>query len=54
MTQEALAEKATITSRALSQIEAGRANPTWATVRAIAATLGVSLAELAKLAEKHE
>ena len=54
MTQDGLAEKAGITGRALSQIETGNANPTWATVRDIAAALGVSIGELAKLSAKHE
>jgi transcriptional regulator with XRE-family HTH domain len=54
MTQKALAEKASITTRALSQIETGNANPTWATVRDLAAALGVTMAELARLAERHE
>jgi transcriptional regulator with XRE-family HTH domain len=54
ITQEVLAEKASITVRALSQIETGNANPTWATARDIAAALGVSITELAKLSEKHE
>ncbi|HVQ58782.1 MAG TPA: helix-turn-helix transcriptional regulator [Solirubrobacterales bacterium] len=52
LTQEALAEKAGITVRSLSQIETGNANPTWATVRDIAAALGVSISQLAKLSEK--
>lgn len=52
--QEAIAEKAGISVQTLSHIEAGNANPTWATVRDVAAALGVSLADLAKLAEKHE
>jgi transcriptional regulator with XRE-family HTH domain len=38
----------------LSHIEAGHANPTWATARDIAAALGASITELAKLSEKHE
>jgi putative transcriptional regulator len=54
LVQEALATKAGLTSRTVSAIETGTANPTWATVRDIAAALGVSVAELAKLAEKHE
>jgi transcriptional regulator with XRE-family HTH domain len=53
-TQESLAARAGIAVPTLSHIEAGHANPTWATVREIAAALGVSMAELAKLAEKHE
>ncbi len=36
----------------LSLIERGEANPTWHTVRGIAAALGVSMADLAKAAEK--
>jgi transcriptional regulator with XRE-family HTH domain len=53
-TQETLAERAGIAVPTLSHIEAGHANPTWATVRDIAAALGVSNAELAKLSEKYE
>jgi XRE family transcriptional regulator, regulator of sulfur utilization len=52
LTQKALADKASITVRALSQIETGNANPTWATVRDIAAALGASITELAKLSER--
>lgn len=52
LTQEALAEKTGITVRSLSQIETGNANPTWATVGDIAAALGVSISQLAKLSEK--
>jgi transcriptional regulator with XRE-family HTH domain len=54
MTQEDLAAVAEITVRTLSQIETGNANPTWATVDDIADALNVSIADLAKLAEKHE
>jgi putative transcriptional regulator len=54
LAQEALATKAGLTGRTVSAIETGTANPTWATVRDIAAALGVSVAKLAKLAEKHE
>jgi transcriptional regulator with XRE-family HTH domain len=35
-----------------SLIERGEANPTWGTVQGIAAALGVSMGELAKLADK--
>jgi transcriptional regulator with XRE-family HTH domain len=52
-TQEAVAEKAGISVQTLSHIEAGNANPTWATARDLAAALGVSIAQLAKLSEKH-
>ncbi len=54
LTQETLAERAGLTGRTMSAIETGRANPTWATVRDIAAALGVSVSEVARLAEKHE
>lgn len=53
-TQEETATAAGIAVPTLSHIEAGHANPTWATVRDIAAALGVSVADLAKRAEKHE
>lgn len=53
-TQEAVAEKAGVAVPTLSHIEAGHANPTWATMRDVAGALGVSVAELAKLAEKHQ
>jgi transcriptional regulator with XRE-family HTH domain len=51
-TQEALAPRAGITSKTLSLIERGEANPTWGTIRGIADALGVSMGELAKLADK--
>jgi transcriptional regulator with XRE-family HTH domain len=50
-TQESLADEAGITERALSQIETGNANPTWATIRNLAAALGVSMGDLAQLAD---
>jgi transcriptional regulator with XRE-family HTH domain len=53
-TQEALAERAGIAIPTLSHIEAGHANPTWATARDISAALGVSITDLAKLSETHE
>jgi transcriptional regulator with XRE-family HTH domain len=51
-TQEVLAPRAGITPKTLSLIERGEANPTWGTVRGIADALGVSMGELAKLADK--
>jgi transcriptional regulator with XRE-family HTH domain len=54
LTQEVLASKAGTTLSTLSVIERGLANPTWATVLDISSALGVSIAELAKLSEKHE
>jgi len=53
-TQQAVADRAGIALPTLSHIEAGHANPTWATVRDIAHALGVSIGQLARLAEKHE
>jgi transcriptional regulator with XRE-family HTH domain len=37
-----------------SLIERGEGNPTWGTLRGIAAALGVSVSELAKAAEQME
>ena len=51
-TQEELARRAGITAKTLSLIERGEANPTWGTVRGIAAALGVSMGEVAKLADE--
>ncbi len=49
---KALAPEAGITLNMLSLIERGEANPTWETVKGIAAALGVSMGDLAKLADK--
>ena len=46
--QEALAHSAGIAVNSLRRIEYGQTNPTWTPVRAIAAALGVSLAELGR------
>jgi transcriptional regulator with XRE-family HTH domain len=51
LTQEDLAHDAEITTGTLSLIERGQANPTWGTLKGIAAALGVSMAELAILAD---
>ncbi len=51
-TQDVLAATAGTSTRTLALIESGNANPTWATVRDIADALGVTVAELAKAAEK--
>jgi transcriptional regulator with XRE-family HTH domain len=51
VTQEALAHEAEITVGHLSMIERGHANPSWGAVAEIAQALGVTMAELAKLAE---
>jgi transcriptional regulator with XRE-family HTH domain len=49
-----LAPEAGITLNMLSLIEHGEANPTWETVKGIAAALGVPVSELAKAAERFE
>jgi transcriptional regulator with XRE-family HTH domain len=49
VSQEALAYEAGVTSGTLSLIERGLSNPTWGTVKGIAAALNVSIAELANL-----
>lgn len=54
LTQEAVAHEAGVTASTYGLIERGHSNPTWATVRDVATALGVSLGELAKLAEKLE
>lgn len=54
LSQEGLAPQAGITPGTLSLIERGEANPTWGTIKGIAAALGVSIGELAKLSEKFE
>lgn len=54
LTQEALAHDADITAGHLSMIERGLANPSWGAVRAIAKALSVSVADLAKLADRFD
>ncbi len=54
VSQEALAYEAGVTSGTLSLIERGLSNPTWGTVKGIAAALDVTVADLAKLSLKLE
>lgn len=54
LSQEALAVGAGVTASSLGQIERGNASPRWDTVKLIATELGVSISELARLAEKLE
>ena len=49
MTQEALAHAAGVTVGHLSTIERGHSNPTWATVKGIAAALDGSMLDIASL-----
>jgi transcriptional regulator with XRE-family HTH domain len=51
---ESLAPKAGLALNTLSLSELGQANPTWETVKGIAAALDVSIADLAKLSLKFE
>jgi transcriptional regulator with XRE-family HTH domain len=51
---ENLAPRAGLALNTLSLIERGQANPTWETVKGIAAALDVSIADLAKLSLKFE
>jgi len=53
-TQEDVAHEADITTGTLSLIERGHANPTWGTLKGIAAALGVSMGDLGKRADKLE
>lgn len=54
LTQERLAQDAGVTTGTVSLLERGQSNPAWGTVKALADGLGVTMAELAKVAAKHE
>lgn len=54
VSQEALAYEAGVTSGTLSLIERGRSNPTWGTIKGVAAALDVDISELAKLSLRFE
>jgi transcriptional regulator with XRE-family HTH domain len=51
-TQEDLAHRAGLTVAAFARIERGHANPTWTTVRRLAAALEISLATLGEIVER--
>jgi transcriptional regulator with XRE-family HTH domain len=51
LTQEVVAQRASITVAHLSGIERGHANPSWAAVVAIAEALDVSMVDLARAVE---
>ena len=53
LSQEEVANGADLHPTWLSHIEAGR-NPSWGTVRRIAAALGIEVSDLARTAEKVE
>lgn len=54
MTQEDLATRSGTTLGTISRLESARSAPAWATVRAVAKALGVSLARLGEAIEKAE
>jgi transcriptional regulator with XRE-family HTH domain len=54
ITQEIAAEKADLSLHTWGVIERGEGNPAYETAKRIAAALGVTLAELVKVAEKLE
>lgn len=54
LTQSALARRIGLDPSQVSRLEKGRGNPRWATARRIAVGLGVTLAELAAVAEDFE
>jgi transcriptional regulator with XRE-family HTH domain len=53
-TQEDVAFEAGLTTLTIRRAEQGKVVPSWATVRAIAHALELSLAELAKAVEREE
>jgi len=54
LTQEALAHEAGVTVSHLSMIERGHSNPTWGTVKRLAAALEASMGELASTSDRLE
>jgi len=54
LTQEEVAGGAELTLMSYGEIDRGRSNPAWTTVRRIAESLDVSLAELAQAVEDAE
>jgi DNA-binding XRE family transcriptional regulator len=53
-TQVGLAQEAGITSQVLSFIERGGTNPTWHTVKSLAAALEITMVQMARMTEKIE
>ena len=51
--QEALAHDAGLTVAAMARVERGQTNPSWTTVRRIAAALDITLVQLARAIEKQ-
>lgn len=54
LTQSALARRVGLDPSQVSRLEQGKGNPRWATAKRIAVGLGITLAELAAVAEDFE
>lgn len=54
LTQSALARRVGLDPSQVSRLEKGRGNPRWGTAKRIAIGLGMTLAELAAVAEDFE
>jgi transcriptional regulator with XRE-family HTH domain len=54
LTQRQLAKRMKVDQARISQLESGRLNPTWSTLRALSAALSIELSELAAEAEEIE
>jgi len=54
ITQEQLAQNASLTTGTISLIERGQSNPAWGTIKALAEGLGVPVAEIAQKAADLE
>jgi transcriptional regulator with XRE-family HTH domain len=54
LTQSALARRVGLDPSQVCRLEKGKGNPRWGTIRRVAVGLGVSLAELAAVAEDFE
>jgi transcriptional regulator with XRE-family HTH domain len=54
LTQSGLARRVGLDPSQISRLEKGRGNPRWATAKRIAVGLGITLAELAAVAEAFE
>ncbi len=52
--QGALAERSNLSLSLITEIESGRADPTWGDMRRVAQALGISLERLSELAEEFE
>ena len=53
LTQEAVAFEASISVRHYQELESGRLNPSYTTLRAVAAAMGTTLARVIKMADGY-